>query len=391
MVPMRDSIRSLLAQPRVPDPPVRVWRDWVLVGVLVPVAFLELLLRDDVVWPLLALTLAISSIVSLLWRRTYPLAVVVIVFGAVTVASIAAAVGGAGEFGLYVTVVVVLPPYALFRWASGRDAAIGMGFIVTVAVINSVIAAMNGSTTGVILEPLIGSAVFLALPAALGTLVRYEANARANEVDKAKLLEREQLARELHDSVAHHVSAIVIQAQAGHTVAAAHPDAAADALAVIEEEASRTLAEMRVMVGALRDDHAADLGPQRGVADIERLASNAGSVPIVEVLVTGDLDDLPPSVDAAIYRLAQESITNAVRHARDAARVEVRVTGDDASVQLTVTDDGNPNEPGQTPSGYGIVGMEERATLLGGTLDAGPNQRRGWTVTAVIPKSGSAT
>ena len=391
MVPMRETIASLLAQPSVPEPPVRVWRDWVLVGVLVPVAFLEVLLRDDVVWPLLALTLAIGSIISLLWRRTYPLAVVVAVFGAITVASIAGAVTGTGEFGLYVTVVVVLPPYALFRWASGRDAAIGMVFIVTVAVINSVIAAMNGSTTGVILEPLIGSAVFLALPAALGALVRYETNARASEIDRIKLLEREQLARELHDSVAHHVSAIVIQAQAGYTVAAARPDAAADALAVIEEEASRTLAEMRVMVGALRDDHAADLGPQRGVADIERLASNSGSVPIIEVELSGDLDDLAPSVDTAIYRLAQESITNAIRHARDAAHVEVLVTGDDANVRLTVADDGGPNGAGRSPSGYGIVGMEERAKLLGGTLNAGPGATRGWTVTAVIPRSGDAT
>jgi signal transduction histidine kinase len=367
-----------------------VWRDWALVGVLVPVAIVEVALRDDVVWPALALTLSIGTIVALLWRRTYPLVVVVIVFGSVTVATVAAAAAGAGDFGLYVTVVIALFPYALFRWASGKDAAIGMGIILTVAVISGVTAALIGSTTGVILEPLIGSAIFLVLPAALGALVRYEANARANEIDKIKLLEREQLARELHDSVAHHVSAIVIQAQAGHTVAASHPDAAADALAVIEEEASRTLAEMRVMVGALRDDHAADLGPQRGVTDIERLASNAESVPIVEVFVTGDLDDLPPSVDAAIYRLAQESITNATRHAKNAALVEVRVTGDDANVRLTVTDDGTPDSAGRSPSGYGIVGMEERATLLGGTLDAGPGAQQGWTVTAVIPKSGIA-
>jgi signal transduction histidine kinase len=317
--------------------------------------------------------------------------VVVLVFGSVTVATVAAAVAGAGDFGLYVSVAIALFPYALFRWASGRDAAVGMGIIVAVAVISGVTAALIGSTTGVILEPLIGSSIFLVLPAALGALVRYEANARANEIDKVKLLEREQLARELHDSVAHHVSAIVIQAQAGHTVAASHPDAAADALAVIEEEASRTLAEMRVMVGALRDDDAADLGPQRGVADIERLASNAGSVPSVDIELSGDLDDLAPSVDAAIYRVAQESITNAIRHARDAAHIEVRVAGSDTDVRLTVNDDGAPNGAGRSPSGYGIVGMEERATLLGGTLDAGPNEKRGWTVTAVIPKSGSAT
>ncbi|MCL1587044.1 MAG: histidine kinase [Actinomycetia bacterium] len=388
---MRDSIRSLLAQPRVPDPPVRVWRDWVLVGVLVPVAILEIALRDDVVWPGLALVFAIGMIVALLWRRTYPLAVVVTVFGIVTVATVAAALAGVGDFGLYVSVVIVLLPYALFRWASGKNAAIGMGIIVVTALVSSVTAALIGSTTSVILEPLIGSTLFLILPAALGALVRYETSARASEIDRIKLLEREQLARELHDSVAHHVSAIVIQAQAGYTVAAAHPDAAADALAVIEEEASRTLAEMRVMVGALRDDQAADLGPQRGVADIERLASNTGSVPSIEVELSGDLGDLPPSVDTAIYRLAQESITNAVRHARGAAHVEVLVAGGDSDVRLTVADDGTQIGAGRSSSGYGIVGMEERATLLGGTFDAGPGATRGWTVTAVIPKSGGAT
>ena len=127
------------------------------------------------------------------------------------------------------------------------------------------------------------------------------------------------------------------------------------------------------------------------MADIERLASNTGSVPRVEIELSGDLGNLPPSVDAAIYRLAQESITNAIRHARGAAHVEVLVAGSDSDVRLTVADDGTPTGAGRSPSGYGIVGMEERATLLGGTLDAGPGATRGWTVTAVIPKSGGAT
>jgi len=388
---MKDSIRSFLAQPRVPDPPARVWRDWALIGLLVPAAIVEAVLRDDVVWRPFALVVAVSLIVALLWRRTYPLVVVAATFGAMTVATVAAVITGSGEFGLYTSVFVALLPYALFRWASGRDAALGMTIIVVAAVTNSVTAALIGSTTSVILEPLIGSALFLVLPAALGALVRYETYARINEIDKAKLLEREQLARELHDSVAHHVSAIVIQAQAGRTVAETHPDAAADALVVIEEEASRTLSEMRLMVGALREDQRAELGPQRGVADIERLARNAGDVPSVDVDLSGDLENLPASVDTAIYRLAQESITNAMRHARDAKRVQVSVTGGDTDVRLTVTDDGSASSAGRSTSGYGIVGMKERATLLGGTLEAGPGPKRGWMVAAVIPKSGSAT
>ena len=387
---MRDSFRSLLNQPRVPNPPRRVWRDWVLIGFLVSAALAEALLRDDVVWRPFAFGLAIALIFALLWRRTYPLGVVALTFGAVTVVNVTAYATGAGEVGLYVSVFIALLPYALLRWGSGLQAVIGMAIVVGTAVVSSVTAALTDSSAEVIVEAVIGGGLFLILPAALGALVRYEKHARVSEIERVKLLEREQLARELHDSVAHHVSAIVIQAQAGHTVAASHPEAAADALAVIEEEASRTLAEMRLMVGTLRDDRAADLIPQRGVADIERLATGAGSTPGIDVELTGDLDDLAPSIDAAVYRLAQESITNAVRHARDAKRVKVSVSGGDTDIRLTVTDDGTASSSGRTPSGYGIVGMEERATLLGGTLEAGPDPKRGWTVNAVIPKSGSA-
>ena len=100
------------------------------------------------------------------------------------------------------------------------------------------------------------------------------------------------------------------------------PAAALDALAVIEEEASRTLTEMRAMVGALRQGEEPDLAPQRGVADLQRLASGPAERPRVQVELSGDLDGLGPSVDAALYRLAQESITNALRHARHATRVQ---------------------------------------------------------------------
>ena len=105
--------------------------------------------------------------------------------------------------------------------------------------------------------------------------MRYRASSRLRETDQVKLREREQLARELHDTVAHHVSAIAIRAQAGRALAPSRPDAAVDALEVIEEEASRTLDELRAMVGALRQGEEPDLAPQRGVADIERLGRGA--------------------------------------------------------------------------------------------------------------------
>ncbi len=388
---MRDSLRSLLAEPRVPNPPVRVWRDWAILGVLGTTAILELLLRTDVVWPPVATALMMVLMLALFWRRTHPLLGVVITFAVINAVTLAGVIAGAGDIGLYSMVSVFLLPYALFRWASGRDAAIGLAIIVVSAEIAGVITAVAQSTSFVIVEALIGSVVFLLLPAAVGALVRYELRVRASELERVKLREREELARELHDTVAHHVSAIVIQAQAGHTVAASHPEAAADALEVIEEEASRTLAEMRLMVSALRDDRTADLAPQRGIADIERLSRNAGTAPSVTVELLGDLSDLGSPVDAAVYRLAQESITNAVKHAHNASHIEVSVTGDETDVRLSVRDDGDSTSTDRTLSGYGIVGMNERATLLGGTFEAGPNPDRGWSVSAVLPKTGTQT
>ena len=164
-----------------------------------------------------------------------------------------------------------------------------------------------------------------------------------------------------------------------------------DALKVIEEEASRTLAEMRSIVGVLREHEEPELAPQRGVADLNQLADRVGDRPRVEVHLSGDLDDLGPSVGAAVYRIAQESITNAVRHARHATRISVSVAGDDDWVRLTVRDDGDASSTGRHSTGYGLVGMTERAMLLGGTLEAGPGPDRGWTVNAVLPRAAPVT
>jgi signal transduction histidine kinase len=206
---------------------------------------------------------------------------------------------------------------------------------------------------------------------------------------EVKLREREQLARELHDTVAHHVSAIAIQAQAGQAVAASRPAAALEALAIIEREASRTLTEMRTMVGALRAGDEAALAPQPVSSDIDRLAVSTTLPVIVER--SGDLADLNPLVDRALFRLAQESITNATRHARHATSVTVRLQGESDRVLLSVTDDGDARAFEPLHHGFGLVGMTERANLLGGTLHAGPDPRRGWSDHAVLPKSGASS
>lgn len=375
---LRDAARSLWHEPRVPDPPVRVWRDWALVVALIPVVVLEGVLRDDLVWRVASVVVALALLPTLLWRRTHPLAAVVAAFGLVTVVDVASLAAGVDWMGLDTNVFVILLVYALFRWGSGREAAVGLAFV-------SIPAALSGLDAPA--SNVVEGGLFVLAVAAVGVAVRYQSKARSRGMDQVKLLEREQLARELHDTVAHHVSAIAIRAQAGRVVAASDPAAALDALAVIEDEASRTLAEMRAMVGALRHGEEPDLAPQRGVADIERLTTGDGDRPQVDLELSGDLDGLRPSVDAAVYRLAQESITNALRHARRATRIHVTVSGDDDCVRLTVGDDGDAGafDP-RSASGFGLIGMAERAKLLGGTLEAGPNRNGGWTVQAVLPR-----
>ncbi len=375
-------VRSLRDEPRAAAPPTRVWRDWALVAGLVPTAVLEGLLRTEVAWRPVALVLAVALVFPLLWRRTHPLAVAVVLFGAVIVLNLATLIDGpATSVGLYTMIYVLLVPYALLRWGSGREVMIGLPIIVVAGLLGI---ASDFSGFG---EAVAGF-VFLMFPAVLGALVRFWTTSRTRAIDQVRLREREQLAREHQDTVAHHVSAMVVRAQAGRVVARSDPEAALDALRVIEDEGSRTLAEMRIMVGALRDRDDADLAPQNGIADIDRLAGGADEEPRVRVRLTGDLDALSPAVGAATYRIAQESVTNALRHARNATRIDVQVAGGDHAVRLTVRDDGEPVRASSVTTGYGVAGMTERAALLGGTLAAGPGPDHGWVVDAVLPRAG---
>ena len=371
---MRELVRSVWTEPRSPQAPRRAWYDWALVGVVAAAAVLEGLLRTDLAWRQLSVVVTAGLAPLLLWRRTRPLPAVAVFFvttGVVTVLTRGAALQ---DYALLYTLIL---PYALLRWGSGREIVLG----------SAVILGKLGATLALgdlaLSQGVEGAGVLLAV-AAVGLAFRYRAIARLRQLDRTRLLERERLARDLHDTVAHHVSAIAIRAQAGLAASvAAQPGPATDALRLIEAEASRALAEMRAMVHVLR----ADLPPAPGLAELERLAGEGRAGPAVEVEIAGDLDGLPAAVGTAVYRLAQESITNARRHARNATRIQVRVAVDDTSVHLRVHDDGEPAAPPPAARGYGLTGMIERASLLGGTCEAGPGPDRGWTVTAVLPRT----
>ena len=374
---MITALRSLWAEPRVADPPARGWRDWVLVGVLMVTALLEGVLRDDVAWRPFATIVAVGLAPVLLWRRTHPLACVLVGWGTAMALGLATLAGGAPNVGLNTMIYVLVLVYAVVRWGSGREIVIGLVVVGVAAVIGTVADATGPADV-------IGGFGIVVAAAAGGAAFRYRAESWRRALEQVRSQERVGLARELHDMVAHHVSAIAVQAQAGRAMAGQRPEVALEALSAIEGEASRTLAEMRAMVRVLRDGAPAEYAPQPGVADLASLARR-DPVPVVDVEVPDDLDELPLQVDAAVYRLAQEALTNALRHARNASRVEIRVAECAGGLRLRVTDDGQTDPVRSTSHGFGLLGMTERVELLGGTLRAGPAPEGGWAVDAELP------
>jgi signal transduction histidine kinase len=378
-----DVARSLWAEPRAADPPARVWRDPVLLALVAIASVVELLLRPDSPWRPVGLVEVLVLAYALWQRRTQPLAMVALAFGVtIAVDTVALVAGVTGSVSPYAMGFLLVLVYALYRWGSGREVVWGSLIALTAATVGLI---RDHTNIG---DSLLGFLV-LTIPAAVGATARFWSTTRAREIDQARLLEREQLARELHDTVAHHVSAMVVRAQAGRVVAATTPEAAVEALAIIETEGSRTLAEMRTMVGALRQGDDVELAPQAGLDALPGLA-RADDGSRVEVRTTGDLDGLGAAVESAVYRIAQESVTNALRHSRRAERILVQVAGGPDGVDLSIVDDGEPVAPGRSHDGFGIVGMTERAALLGGTLTAGPGPERGWAVRAHLPRTGSA-
>ncbi|KAB7744736.1 sensor histidine kinase [Nostocoides sp. F2B08] len=379
MVP--EALGSLWAEPRPANPAGPLPRDWAVVAGLICWSFGEAVLREDMAPIPLLLLATLASVVPLPWRRTHPLLAVAVAFGTLTVIDIVRVVSGSeGPLPVGVSATLVLT-YSLFRWGSGREATYGLILILVWLSMTLVVESTSVAET-------VGGYAFFSFAATLGAATRYRARVRIRDIEQAKAREREQLARELHDTVAHHVSGIAIQAQAGRAIAGADPERAAEALATIEDAATRTLTELRHMVGVMRAPLDTQFAPQPGLAEVEQLATDGRQSPLVEVVLSGELDNLPPAVGTAVYRLAQESITNARRHARDATRVTVGVAGDSDRIRLTVIDDGAP-ATGRGTAGYGLIGMRERALLLGGTFHAGPGADRGWRVDASLPRTGT--
>jgi len=210
----------------------------------------------------------------------------------------------------------------------------------------------------------------------------------AEQERRAVLDERTRIARELHDVVAHHVSLIAVQAETAPYRLSGLPDNARAEFAAMSGVAREALAEMRRLLGVLRQDQPAQLEPQPELADVPALVDATRRAGVtVELSLPAGLSKVPAGVGVCAYRIVQESLSNASQHAPGAA-VTVTLDHDAEAVQLRVANGpgGPPVRPGgERGPGHGLTGMRERVALLGGSLSAGPTPAGGFVVSAVLP------
>jgi signal transduction histidine kinase len=208
---------------------------------------------------------------------------------------------------------------------------------------------------------------------------------------QAEMTERARIARELHDVVAHHVSAIAVQAETARLTTEGMPEEGKAQLEAIGDTARDALGEMRRVLGVLRSDEGteADREPQPGLARLDELVDTARATGTnVRLTQSGTPVQLPQGVDLCAYRILQEALTNARRHA-PGATVDVEIEFSDETLRLRVRDDG-PGASAEQVDGHGLLGMRERAIMVGGTLTVGPAEQGGFEVTAELPIPGSS-
>ena len=338
----------------------------------------------------------VASVV-ILFRRRLPRCVLAIVLPA-AVLSLCLQRGGS------TTIYVAMALYSVVVVVSSRRSGLAITGLVAGAVLGATIA---GGGAMVILSS--NGGVFLVL---LGWLAAENTRAtrmyaaqqaeraaeqaaaaeaeRAAQVRRAMADERAQIARELHDIVAHAMSVIAVRSGVARMVIDTDPDQAREALGIIETTTRRSLHEMRLLVGVLRDaqDQQVELTPLPGLADLDRLvAASAAAGVTVDVTVDGAVRSLPAAPDLSAYRIVQEALTNVARHAGP-TRASVRIGYQPHEMTIEVADDG-PRGPAPSPaaragSGHGLIGMRERAALFGGELAAGPHGS-GFRVWATLP------
>jgi signal transduction histidine kinase len=335
---------------------------------------------------------------TLVWRRTRPLLAVTWIF-AVYAATFVVVRHDLQMVAGFV-VVIVLVASAGYH-ASRREALACLAVGLAIPAVLIPLEPQLGGWSGAVFD-----AAFVALPwlaaralrnredraAALGTQLAL-AQARQREILHE---ERAQIARELHDIVAHSVSVILLQVGAARMRAPGQPGLA-EPLHAAEASGRQALAELRRLLGVLNDasserpgrDHAADErapeAPQPSIATLDRLASTVRTAGLdIDLAIVGEVRSLPPGLELSVYRIVQEALTNVLKHAQ-ASRAEVRVGYGPDAVTIDVVDDGTARTASGVPAGHGLVGMRQRARVFGGTTTAGPAPGGGWQVRAEMP------
>lgn len=344
--------------------------------------------------PAVTVIVLLAASVPLAWRRSYPVTVLALTFGALLTHEVL----GYPEAPLFGPFAAA---YSVGAHRSRPVSTVAAGTAIGVYLASRIV---NVARFG---QPLITLLPNIAVPVllwVLGATVRRTRDYAGQLEEEAVRLERERdeearraveeerarIARELHDVVAHGVSMMVVQAGAARRILPKQPDDATDALRSIEQTGRNALVEMRRLLDLLRTDEEGPgpLEPRpgaEGIADLIRTVGEAGLG--VDLVVEGERRDLPPGVGLSVYRIVQESLTNSVRHGR-AARARVLVRYGAADVQLEITDDGRGGTPPTALSegrGRGLIGMRERAALLGGDFSAGPAPGGGFAVRARLP------
>ena len=326
-------------------------------------------------------------------RRPWPVPAAGLLLAAVIVS--VAAGGDLGRTGVG-WAAVILVGYAAGAHAGPRAGPIALGLLCTTMTVVYVSVAGNKNTAP---SEWLWELGFAAAPYVVGRLLRARRRLHAELEDQALALthereqrerlavsvERARIARELHDVAAHSLSLMVVQAGAGRSVLGSDPGAAAEALETIAATGRQTMADMGRLLGFLDDDGPSSLGGVSRIGDLVAHARSAG-LP-VEVAITGTARRLPGRVDLAVYRVVQEALTNALKHA-GGARTRVLVAYEPAAVRVEVSDDGRQrirHPLGSSGAGHGLLGMRERVAMAGGELTAARRPDAGWAVVARLP------
>jgi signal transduction histidine kinase len=317
-----------------------------------------------------------------------------LLLGLMLAISVAAALSGSGDDEWFIPfILLLLAVYSAAAHTSGRKTLIAGAMTCALYVTDLVlIDPADVTAEGVVFYALLVGAPWVAGRAVRrrrlseGLLKQEQAKAEAAITE-----ERARIARELHDVVAHSISIMVLQARGGRRALQAEPDDARDAFAIIERTGRQALEEMRRLLGMLRrSDEELALAPQPSLKELDTLVERVRDAGLpVQVAVEGEARELPPSVDLSAYRIVQEALTNALKHAGPArARVLLRYGADD--LELEIADDG-PGTGDGSASGYGLVGMRERVSVYGGELRAGRRPEGGYALRVRLPLGSART